>query len=214
MSTPLCMPVATPVSFPTSPSSTTLVVITLSLYLSALLLSACLLRYFHHRSNPPPYECHTSRPLAPTNLPARPWLTLNRSDFLFSRPQESIPYTPSPLPLPPSSSRLKDSLDTRPTSPANSSSNSYTSSPLPRSSTSEPAHRTYLAALASHFVPPSPFSWDPSLNSSTPIPSSATWRSSLARSSICYDFFPFSCLFPHLSCMTSLLLLCSVLHRD
>ena len=188
MSTPLCMPMATPISFPTSPNPTTPVIVALSLYLSTLLLSACILRYFHRRANPPPYECHISRPLALTNLPAHPRSTLNRSAFPFSRPREFTPCTPlSSLPLS-SSSPSKDSPNIRPTSPANSSSNSYTSLPSPRSSTSEPAHRTYLAVLASRFVPPSPSLWDPSSNSSTPTPSSATWRSSLARSSTPHSY--------------------------
>ena len=184
MSTPLCMPVATPVSFPTSPNSTTPAVVALSLYLAALLLSACILRYFHRRSNPPPYKCHISQPLALMNLPAHPRLTLNRSGLNFSPPLEFTHYSPSLLPPPLSSLLSRNSLVTKPTSPANSLSNSYTSLPSPRSSTFEPAHTTYLVALASRFAAPSPSLWDPSSNSSTPIPSSATWRSSLARSSI------------------------------
>ena len=188
VSTPLCMPVATPVSYPTSPNSTTPVVVALSLYLAALLLSACILHYFHHRSNPPPYQCHISQPLALTNLPAHPRPTLNRSAFPFSQPRESTPCTPlSSLPLP-SSSLSKDSLDIRPTSPANSLSSSYTSLPSPKSSTSEPARRTYLAALASRFTPPSPSSWDPPSSSSTSIPSSATWRNSPVRFSTPHSY--------------------------
>ena len=184
MSTPLCMPVATPVSFPTPPSPKMLVVVALSLYLLALLILACILHYFHHQSNPLPYECHISQPLALTNLPPRPHPTLNRSDFIFFQPQEFIPCTPSLSPPPPSSLPMKDSLSTRLTSPANSLSSSYILSPSPRSSTSMPAQTTYLVALASHFTLPSPFSSDQSLNYSTPIPSTTTWRSSLAKSSI------------------------------
>ena len=45
-----------------------------------------------------------------------------------------------------------------------------------------------------------------------------TWEFQLYTFSIapilCYDFCPFPCLFPHLSSTTSLLLLCSILHRD
>ena len=176
------MPVATPVSFPSSPNSTMPVVVALSLYLSALLLSACLLHYLHHRSNPPPYECHSSRPLALTNLPTRPRPTLNQSGFLSSPPLGSTPCSPLSLPLPLSSSLSKASLATRPTSPANSSSNSSTSSPSHRSNTSEPVLTTYLATLASRFAPPSPSSSDQFLSYSTPTPSTATWRSSPARS--------------------------------
>ena len=182
MSTPLRMPVAAPVSYSASPSPMMPVVIALSLYLFAVLLSACVLHYFHHRSNPPPYECHISRPLALTNLPTPPRPTLNRSGSPFSRPLDSTPYIPSSSPPQPSSSRLKDSQDTRPTSPANSLSNSYISSPSPKSNTSMPARTTYLAILASHFALPSPSSSDQSSNYSTPIPSTATWRSSLVKS--------------------------------
>ena len=183
MSTPLHMPVAAPVSYLASPSPTTLVVIALSLYLFAVLLSACILHYFHRRSNPPPYECHISRPLALTNLPTHPRPTLNRSGSPFSQPLDSTPYIPSLSPPQPSLSLLKDSQDTRPTSPANSSSNSYISSPLLKSNTSVPAQTTYLTVLASRFVLPSPSLWDQSSNYSTPIPSTTTWRSSLAKSS-------------------------------
>ena len=183
MSTPLRMPVATPVPYSASPSPTTPVVIALSLYLFALLLLACILRYFHHRSNLPLYECHISRPLTLTNLPTHPRPTLNRSGSPFSRPLGSTPYIPSLSPPRPSSLLLKDSQDTRPTLPANSSSNSYISSPSLKSNTSVPAQTTYLAILASRFALPSPSSSDLSSNYSTPIPSTATWRSSLAKSS-------------------------------
>ena len=177
------MPVAAPVSYTISPNPTIPVVISLSLYLTALLISACVIRYFHRRSTPPPYECHFSRPRRLTNRPTHLHWPLSRLDFPSSRPQPSIPCTPlSSLPQP-SLSPSKDSPVTRPTSPVNSSSKSYISSPSPRSSTSEPAQMTYLTTLASHFELPSPSSWDQSLNCSTPTPSTATWRSSLARSS-------------------------------
>ena len=182
MSTPLRMPVATPVSYPASPSPTMLVIIALSLYLFTLLLLACVLRYFHCQSNPPPYECHISQPLALTNLPTCPRPTLSQSGFLSSQPLEFTPYTPSLSPHLPSSSLWKDSLSTRPTSPANSSSNSYISSPSLRSNTSVPARTTYLTTLASRFTLPSPSSWDQSLNYSIPTPSTTTWRSSPVRS--------------------------------
>ena len=182
MNTPLRMPVAAPVSYSASPSPTTPVVIALSLYLFAVLLSACILCYFHRRSNPPPYECHISRPLALTNLPTHPRPTLNRSGSPFSRPLDSTPYIPSSSPSRPSSLLLKDSQDTRLTSPANSSSNFYILSPSPKSNTSVPAQTTYLAILAFRFALLSPFLSDQSLNYSTPIPSTATWRSSLAKS--------------------------------
>ena len=176
------MPVATPVPYTTSPSPTIPVVISLSIYLTALLISACVIQYLHHRSNPPPHECHSSRPLALMNLPSHPRPTLNQSGFLASPPLEFTPYSPSLSPLPSSSSLSKDSLVTRPTSPANSSSNSYTSSPSCRSNTSEPVLMTYLATLASHFAPPSLSSSDQFLNCSTPTPSTATWKSSQAKS--------------------------------
>ena len=177
------MPVAAPTPYPSSPNPTTPVIISLSLYLAALLIAAYILRYFHLRSNPPPYECHISQPLTLMNLPTHPRPILSQSGFPSSQPLEFTPYTPLLLPSLPSSSPLKDFLDIRPTSPANSSSSSYISSPLLRSSTSMPAQMTYLTTLASHFALPSPSSWDQSSNYSTPIPSTATWRSSLVKSS-------------------------------
>ena len=47
MSTPLHMPMATPVSYSISPNPTTPIIISLSIYLAALLISACILHYFH-----------------------------------------------------------------------------------------------------------------------------------------------------------------------
>ena len=182
MSTPLCMPVAAPIPYPSSSNPMTPVIIALFVYLAALLLSAALLRYLHQHSNPPPYECHTSQPLSLTNLPTHPRLTLNRSDSLYSLRLESTLCTPSLLPPLPSSSLLKDSPVTKLTSPANSLSNFSTTLPLPKSSTSEPARATYLTYLDSRFAPPSRSSQDLSLNYSTPTPSTATWRSSQAKS--------------------------------
>ena len=173
---------ATPVQYPSSSNPTTLVIITLSIYFAALLVSAYIIRYFHLRANPPPYECHISQPLALTNLPTCPRPTLNRSGLNSSPPLEFTHYSPSLSPPPPSLSLSKDSLVTRPTSPANSLSNSYTSSPSPKSNTSEPALTTYLATLDSHFALRFPSSSDQSLNCSTPTPSTATWRSSRVRS--------------------------------
>ena len=60
MSTLLHMPVAAPVSSSISPNPTMPIVIALSLYLVALLISAIILHYLHCRPNLPPYECHTS----------------------------------------------------------------------------------------------------------------------------------------------------------
>ena len=177
------MPVAAPVSYTITPNPTLPVVISLSLYLAALLISACIIRYLHHRSNPLPYECHFSRPRALTNHPTCLHLPPSRLGFPSSRPQPSIPCTPLSLPPWPSLSLSKDSPITRPTSLVNSSSKSYILSPSPRSSTSEPVRTTYLTMLASHFELPSPSSWDQSSSYSTPIPSTATWRNSLARSS-------------------------------
>ena len=182
MSTPLCMPVAIPVPYLSSSNPTASVIITLSIYFAALLISAYLIRYFHRRANPPPYECHTSQPLALTSLPTRPRLTLNRSNSHSSLPWEFTPYSPSSSRLPPSSLLSKDSPVTRPTSPANSSSNSYISSPSPRSNTLEPTLTTYLATLASCFAPPYPSLSDQSLSYSTPTPSTVTWRNSQAES--------------------------------
>ena len=182
MSTPLRMPVATPVSYPVSSNPMTPVVITLFLYLFALLLSACILHYHHQRSNPLPYECHTSQPLPLTNLPTHPRPTLNQSNSLYSLHLESMLCTPSLLPPLPSSSPLKDSPATKLTSPANSLSNFSTMLPSPKSSISEPARATYLTYLDSRFAPPSLSCRDLSSNYSTPIPSTATWRSSQAKS--------------------------------
>ena len=191
MSTPLCMPMATPVSYSTSPNPMTPAVIALSLYIFALLLSACILHYYHQRSNPPPYECHTSRPLPLTNLPTHPRPTLNQSDSLYSLHLGSTPCTPSLLPPLPSSAPLKDSLTTKLTSPANSLSNFSTMLPSPKSSISEPARATYLTYLDSCFTPPSLSCQDLSLNYSTPIPSTATWRSSQDRQEPSPPLLPF-----------------------
>ena len=183
MSTPLRMPVAALVSYSTSPNPTTPAIIALSLYLLTLLLSACILCYYHQHSNPLPYECHTSRPLSLTNLPTRPRPTLNRSDSLYSLRLESTLCTPSSLPPLPSSS-LKDSPVTKLTSHANSLSNFSTMLPSPKSSISKPARATYLMYLDSRFTPPSLSCQDLSSNYSTPIPSTATWRSSQVKSFI------------------------------
>ena len=40
------------------------------------------------------------------------------------------------------------------------------------------------------------------------------WLQEEVEDILCYNFFPLSCLFPHLRSMTSLLLLCSLLPRD
>ena len=168
------MPMAAPTSYPSSPNPTTPIIISLSLYLAALLITAYILCYFHLRSNPPPYECNISWPLALTNLPTHPHPTLSRSGFPSFQPLEFTPYIPSLLPPPPSSLPLKDFLGIRLTSPANSSFSSYISSPSLKSSTSMPAQMTYLITLASCFTLPSPSSWDQSSNYSTPIPSTAT----------------------------------------
>ena len=175
------MPVAAPVSYTITPNPTLPIVISLSLYLAALLISACVIQYLHHQSNPPPYECHFSQPCALTNRPTHLHLPPSRLGFPSSRPLPSIPCTPLLSPPRPSLSLSKDSPLTRPTSLANSSSKSYILSPSPRSSISEPAQTIYLTMLASHFELPSPSLWDQSSSYSTPIPSTATWRSSLAR---------------------------------
>ena len=60
MNTPLCMPMATLVSYSVSSNSTMPVTVALALYLLALLISALILCYLHQCSNLPPYECHTS----------------------------------------------------------------------------------------------------------------------------------------------------------
>ena len=52
----------------------------------------------------------------------------------------------------------------------------------PRSSISGPAQATCLTFLDSHFASPTPSCLDLSSNCSTPIPSTATWRSSQAKS--------------------------------
>ena len=184
MSTPLCMPVAAPVPYTSFLNPTIPVIISLSLYLAALLVTACILRYFHLRANPPPYACHISQPLRLTNLPTRPRPTFNQSGSPSSQCLGSLLYTPSSLPPLPFSSLLKDSPATKPTSLVNSSSNSFTTLPSPRSSTSEPARTTYLTSLDSCFTPPSLSYPVLSLNYSTPIPSTNSWRSSLAKSYI------------------------------
>ena len=156
MSTPLCMPVATPVPYSTSSNPTVPVSITLSLYLIALLVSACILRYFHLCSNPPPYKCHISQPLHLTNLPTCPRPTL--SPFRSASSPHLI-FTPSlSLSLPPPLSSLlsKDSHHTNRTSLANSWSSSSTMSPSPSSSISEHAQTISLLHLACPFAPPSP----------------------------------------------------------
>ena len=116
------------------------------------------------------------------NLPTCPRPMLNQSGSPSSRCPGSLPYIPSSLPLLPSSSPLKHSPAIKPISLVNSSSNSFITLPLPRSSTSEPAQTTYLTSLNSRFAPPSPSYPDLSLNYSTPIPSTASWRSSQVKS--------------------------------
>ena len=184
MSTPLCMPVAAPVPYSTSSNPTIPVITTLSLYLTALLITACILRYFHLRSNPPPYECHISQSLPLMNLPARPHPTLSPSRFASSPRRVSTPFSSLSLPPPPSSLPLKDSHHTSRTSLANSWSSSSTMSPSPNSSTLECAQMISLLCLACPFAPPSPCYPDQSLTSLSPTPSTATWRSSPPMSSI------------------------------
>ena len=109
MSTPLCMRMAIPVSYLISPNPTTPVIIALTLYLSALLISTFILCYFHLRSNPPPYECHISQPLPLTNLPIRPHPTLCPSRSATFPCLISTPSLSSSLPPQPFSSPSKDS---------------------------------------------------------------------------------------------------------
>ena len=156
MSTPLCMPVAAPIPYSTSSNPTVLVITTLSLYLAALLITACILRYFHLHSNPPPYECHISQSLPLTNLPARPCPTLSPFRSASSPCRISTPCSSLSLPPPPSSSPSKDSHHTNRTSLANSWSSFSTMSPSPNSSTSECAQMISLLRLACPFAPPSP----------------------------------------------------------
>ena len=183
MSTPLHMPVATLIPYQTSPNPTTPVIISLYLYLAALLTSALILHYFHLCSNPPPYECHIFRPLPLANLPARPCPTLSPSRFAFSPHLASTLSSSLSLPPLPSSSPLKDSLHTNRMSPVSSWSNSSTMSPSSNSSTSKHALTITLFHLACPFAPPSPCCLDPSLTSLSPTPSTATWRSSPQTSS-------------------------------
>ena len=183
MSTPLHMPVATPTPYPTSPNPTTPVILSLSLYLTALLISALILRYLHQHSNPPLYECHISQPLPLMNLPTHPHLTLSpfrsvSSPHLASMLSSSLLSPPLPSSLP-----SKGSLHTNRTSLVNSWSNSSIMLSLPNSSISEHAQMTSLLYLACPFTPPSPCCLDQSLTSSSPTPSTATWKSSPRASS-------------------------------
>ena len=174
MSTPLCMPVATPVPYLTSPNPTMLVIIALALYLSALLISALILRYFHLQSNPPPYKCHISQPLHLTNLPTCPHPALFPFRPVSSPHPTSMPCSSLLLLPPPSSSPSKDSLHTNRTSLASSWSNSSTMLPSPNSSTLEHVQTTSLLHLACPFTPPSPYHQDQSLTSLFPTLSTAT----------------------------------------
>ena len=178
MSTPLCMPMAAPVSYSVSPNPTMPVIIALSLYLSALLISAVILCYLHQHSNPPPYECHTSQPLPLMNLSTRPCPTLSPSRSIpFPHLASMLSSFSSSLP-PPSSLPSKDSLHTNKMSLVNSWSNSSIMSPLPNSSISKCAQTISLLHLACPFAPPSPCCLDQSLTSSSPTPSTTTWKSS------------------------------------
>ena len=183
MSTPLCMPVATPIPYSTSSNPIIPVTITLSIYLAALLVSACILRYFHLCSNPPPYECHISQSLPLTNLPACPHLTLSPFRSVSSPRLIYTPFSSSSLPPPLSSSPSKDSHHTSRTSLANSWSNSSTTLPSPNSSISERAQMISLLHLACPFAPPYPCYQGQSLTSLSPTPSTTTWRNSPPTSS-------------------------------
>ena len=184
MSTPLCMPVATPVPYSTSSNPTIPVTITLSLYLTALLITACILRYFYLRSNPTLYECHISQSLPLTNLPTCPCLTLSPFRSASSPCLVFTHFSSSSLPPLLSSSPSKDSYHTNRMSLANSWSSSFIISPSPNSSISECAQMISLLRLACPFTPPSPCYQDQSLTSLSPTPSTATWRSSPPTSSI------------------------------
>ena len=156
MSTPLRMPIATLVSYPTSPNASLSVIISLSLYLTALLITTFILCYFHLHSNPPPYKCHTSQHLPLMNLPTCPHLTLSPSKSISSPHLAFTPFTPSSsLPLS-FSLPLKDSPPTNKISPVSSLFNFSTTSPLPNSSTSEHAQMISLLHLACPFTSPSP----------------------------------------------------------
>ena len=155
MSTPLCMLVAAPVPYSTSSNPTIPVTITLSLYLAALLITACILRYFHLCSNPPPYECHISQSLPLTNLPACLHPTRSPSRSTSSQCPIFMPFLSLSSPPLPSSSPSKDSHHTNRTSLANSWSSFSTTSPSPNSSTSEHAQTISLLCLACPFAPPS-----------------------------------------------------------
>ena len=178
MSTPLCMRMATPTPYPMSPNPTTPVIVSLSLYLTALLISALILCYFHQCSNPPPNECHISQPLPLTNLPTHPHPTLSPSRSISSPHLASMLTSSSSSPPPPSSLLSKDSLHTNRTSLVNSWSNSSITLPSPNSSISERAQTISLLHLACPFTPPSPCCLDQSLTSSSPTPSTTTWKSS------------------------------------
>ena len=183
MSTPLRMPVAVPVSYSVSPNPTTPVIITLALYLSALLISALILHYLHQCSNPPLYECHISQPLSLTNLPTCPRSTLSPFRSVSSPHLGSTLSSSSSSPPPPSSLSLKGSCHTNKTSLVNSWSNSSITLPLPNSSISKCAQTISLLHLACPFAPPSPCCLDQSLTSSSPTPSTTTWKSSPQTSS-------------------------------
>ena len=152
MSTPLRMLVAAPVPYSTSSNPIVPVTITLSIYLAALLVSACILRYFHLHSNPPLYECHISQSLPLTNLPAHPDPTLSPFRSTSSPHLVYTPFSFSSSPPPLSSSPSKDSYHTSRMSLANSWSNSSTMLPLPNSSILECAQMISLLHLACPFT--------------------------------------------------------------
>ena len=165
------MPMATPTPYPTSPNPTTPVIVSLSLYLTALLISALILHYFHLHSNPPLYECHISQPLPLTNLPTHPCPTLSPSRSISSPHLASMLSSSLLSLLPPSSLPSKDSLHINKMSLVNSWSNSSIMLPSPNSSISEHVQMISLICLACPFAPPSPCCLDQSLTSSSPTPS-------------------------------------------
>ena len=151
------MHLATADAYTISPNPTSSTIITLAIYITALLAASLILCYFHQCSfTTPSPPCHTFLPLYLTNLSTHPHPTLSPSILISSQCHASMLST-SLLLLPPSSSSLlKDFLTSSKMSSAKPSSSFSTTLPSPRSSTSEHVQRIYLTCVACPFILPSP----------------------------------------------------------
>ena len=150
------MHLATADAYTISPNPTSSTIITLAIYITALLAASLILCYFHQCSfTTPSPSCHTFLHLYLTNLSTHPHPTLSPSILISSQCHASVLSTSLLLLPPPSSSLLKDFLTISKMSSAKLSSSFSTTLPSPRSSTSEHVQMIYLTRLACPFILPS-----------------------------------------------------------